>query len=209
MATIANPARPATLPTADVHFIDVPDRRCFMIDGLGIPDLSTPGSVAFQEAIQALYGVAYTLHFTLKRRGIDAGVGTLEGLWTLPEASVGGDAAALATPADAAGTAWTAIMPIPDEATDDEIAASIDDLRRKKAPPALDRMRVETLREGRAAEVLHIGPYDVEGPTIARLHAAIADAGLRPIGRHHEIYIGDPRRASPARLRTVIRQPVA
>lgn len=207
MATITAPARAASLPTTEVRFIDVPDRRCFMIDGLGIPDASVEGSGAFQEAIQALYGVAYTLHFGLKRRGVEANVGTLEALWTLPEGAASGDEVALS--AGAAKTPWTALLPVPDEATDDEIAAAIDDLRHKKAPPALERMRVETLREGRCAEVMHIGPYDIEGPTIARLHDAILAANLRPRDRHHEIYVGDPRRASPARLRTVIRQPVA
>ena len=205
MATITAPTRPETLPTTVVRFIDVPDRRCFMVDGLGMPDASAGSAGAFQEALQALYGVAYTLHFGLRKRGVMASVGTLEALWTLPDPIDDGDAAA----ADLTRTPWTALLPVPDEATDDEIAAAMDDLRRKKAPPALDLMRVETLREGRCAEVLYIGPYDKEGPTIQGLHDAILAAGHRPIGRHHEIYIGDPRRAAPSRLRTVIRQPIA
>ena len=208
MATLTAPTPRETLPTTVVRFIDVPDRRCFMVDGVGMPDASTQSSGAFQDALQALFGVAYTLHFGLKRRGVTADVGTLEGLWTLPESAHGSvDATDAVT--DPTHTPWTALLPVPDGATDDEIAAAIDDLRRKKAPPALDLMRVETLHEGRVAEVMHIGPYDIEGPTIARLHEAILAAGHRPTGRHHEIYIGDPRRASPARLRTIIRQPIA
>jgi hypothetical protein len=103
---------------------------------------------------------------------------------------------------------WTAILPLPAEASDDDVATASADLRRRRAPPALERLRVETLREGRCAEVLHIGPYDAERPTIERLHAAIAAAGHWPRGRHHEIYLGDPRRSAPQRLKTIIRQPI-
>ena len=82
-------------------------------------------------------------------------------------------------------------------------------MARKKSLPALTALRLETLEEGRAAQIMHLGPYDDEGPNIARLHAFIATQGYTPRGKHHEIYLGDPRRAAPAKLRTVLRQPVA
>jgi hypothetical protein len=190
----------STYPRAgEVRFVDAPTRRYFMVDGTGVPE----GSDTFKEAMGALYGLAYTLHFDLKRRGIEAGVGAIEGLW----ASGPGDVLRL-DEGDRDEWRWTLLLPVPDEATDDDIAAATAELRRKKNPPALDRVRVEELAEGKSAEILHIGPYEAERPTIERLHAAIADAGLRPRGRHHEIYLGDPRRTAPEMLKTVIRQPV-
>jgi hypothetical protein len=203
--TTATRTRSTALPTTEVRFIEVPDRRCFMIDGVGMPDgQAAIGATAFQEAIQALYGMGYGLHFTLKRRGVTAAVGALEALWTW------GDVAGVPPPddTDAATARWTALLPVPEEATDEEIATVGAELRRRKDPPALDRLRVESLAEGLCAEVMHLGPYHAERPTIERLHAGIAAAGRRPRGLHHEIYISDPRRGDPAKLRTVIRQPV-
>ena len=175
-----------------------------MIDGIGMPDeTSGGGSTSFTAAIQALYGVAYTLHFELKKRGVAAAVGSLEALWSWGEVE---GAQPLFQPDVTAR--WTALLPVPDEATAEEIDAAIAELRRKKDPPALALLRIETLAEGDCAEVMHVGAYDAEQPTIERLHAAIADAGRRPRGRHHEIYLGDPRRTPPQRLRTIIRQPI-
>lgn len=193
--------RPAsTYPRAgEVRFVDVPSRRFFMVDGTGVPEESE----AFKDAMGALYGLAYTLHFDLKRRGVDAGVGAIEGLW----ASGPGDLLLL-DEGDRGDWRWTLLLPIPEAATGDDIAAATAELRRKKNPPALGLVRVEELAEGTSAEILHVGPYDAERPTIERLHAAIAEAGRRPRGRHHEIYLGDPRRAAPEKLKTVIRQPV-
>jgi hypothetical protein len=100
------------------------------------------------------------------------------------------------------------LIGLPDSASDEEIEAAIADVRVRKAPPGLADLRVERWDEGRCAQTLHVGPYAAEEPTIERLHEAIRAAGLRPRGAHHEIYLGDPRRAAPERLRTVIRQPV-
>ena len=200
--------RPAT-PNAElrasadeVAFLQVRDRRVLAIDGQGAPD-----SAEFPAAIGALYPVAYGLHFALKRRGIDGRVGPLEGLWwasddlppgaTMPEAG--------ATP----GWSWTLLIGLPDGATGADVAEAIATAARKRPSAALDRLRVITLSERRVAQTLHVGPYALEAATIERLHRAIAAAGLRPVSRHHEIYLGDPRRAAPERLRTLIRQPVA
>ncbi len=103
---------------------------------------------------------------------------------------------------------WSLRLPVPDAATDREIEAAIAAVAQKQDPPALGRLRVVEWTEGRAAQILHIGPYDAEGPTIRRLHAAIEAAGARQRGIHHEIYISDPTRTAPERLKTVIRQPI-
>ena len=207
-----------------VRFLAVPSMRHLAVDGTG-----TPGGDEFREAFGALYPVGYTLHFALKARGVTASVGALEGLWWVdreepipPEAfgpagaaeRTGADAAAMepASPVAAAEPArpwsWRLLLPVPDEASDEEVAAAIAEVDRKKAPPALARLHVLTWEEGPSAQVLHVGPYDAEPATIASLHRAIADAGLRPRGCHHEIYLGDPNRSAPERLRTIIRQPV-
>ena len=182
-----------------VRFLVVPRTRHFAVDGSG-----APGGDEFREAFGALYPVAYTLHFGLRERGVQAPVGTLEGLF-----HVDGPAAGVPAP-DGAGDAWTwrLLLPVPAEATDDDIAAAIADVAAKKAPSALARLHVVDWEEGPSAQVLHVGPYAAEPPTIAALHAAITAAGLRPRGLHHEIYLGDPNRTAPERLKTVIRQPV-
>lgn len=186
-----------------VRFLDVPECRSFIVEGTG-----EPGGAEFREAFGALYPVAYTLHFGLKRRGVKAPVGALEGLWWLDHRGPLSPEEFAAPTASPRAWQWRLLLPVPAEATDEEIAAAIAEVERKKAPPALARLRVERWAEGPSAQILHVGPYDAEPPTIATLHAAIAAAGLRAHGCHHEIYLSDPNRTAPERLRTVIRQPV-
>jgi len=196
--------RALTAARADrVRFIDVPESRQFAVDSAG-----QPGGPEFQAAFGALYPVAYTLHFALKKRDIDAPVGALEGLFWF-------DGTETITPSSFSGEGpgpsawrWSLRLPVPGPATDEEIRAAISEVARKKDPPTLARLCVVEWTEGPSAQILHVGPYSAEPPTIERLHAAIASAGLRPRGRHHEIYISDPNRAAPERLKTVIRQPV-
>jgi hypothetical protein len=88
------------------------------------------------------------------------------------------------------------------------VEAAAQQVREKKDPPALDRIRFETFREGLSVQIMYFGPYADEGPTIARLHQFAADSGYRLRDKHHEIYLSDPRRSAPEKLRTVIRQPV-
>lgn len=186
-----------------VRFIDVPECRQFALDSAG-----QPGGPEFQAAFGALYPVAYTLHFALKKRRIDAPVGALEGLFwfdgteTITPSSFSGE------DPDGQAWQWSLRLPVPGPASDEEIQSAIAEVARKKEPPALAKLRVITWTEGPCAQILHVGPYSAEPPTIERLHAAIASADLRPRGRHHEIYISDPSRTAPERLKTVIRQPV-
>jgi hypothetical protein len=184
------------------RFLIVPERRYFMIDGHG-----APGDASFQAAFGALYPVAYTLHFALKRRGVSTRVGVSEGLYWF------GDAERPIVPSDFSQGArdawnWRLLLPVPEAATHEEIEGAFAEVARKKAPPALPLLRVERWAEGQAAQTLHVGPYAAEPATIEALHAAIAGAGLRPRGCHHEIYLSDPNRTAPDRLKTIIRQPV-
>ena len=105
---------------------------------------------------------------------------------------------------------WTAMIMVPDEVSAADFERARADLARKRPSPAVDKLRLVRFHEGPAAQIMHIGPYSAEGPTIERLHAFIRDHGGNFDGRrqkHHEIYLGDPRRARPEKLRTVIRQP--
>ena len=201
---VADPHHAMDARADRVRFIDLAERRDFAVDGAG-----PPGDPAFQAAFRVLYPVAYTLHFGLKRRGIAAPVGALEGLYWF-------DGVETITPAsfDPAGSdptrwRWSLRLPVPAEADTEDIEAALVEVSHKKDPPPLDVLSVVTWTEGPAAQILHVGPYSAEPGTIERLHEAIAAAGLRPRGRHHEIYISDPNRTAPERLKTVIRQPVA
>jgi hypothetical protein len=193
-----------------VDFVDVPELGFVVVDGRG-----EPGGDAFSLALQALYTVSYGAHFAVKKAtGSAPRVMPLEALWWVE--GVGAQAAmeALATGqtslADADRDRWRwramiAQLPPVDEVVVERAAA---DARAKKDLATLDDVRFERWTEGACAQTMHVGSYAVEGPTIVALHAAIADRGARPRGRHHEIYLGDPRTSAPERLRTILRQPV-
>jgi hypothetical protein len=180
------------------EIVDVPKMRFLMIDGSGDPNTSHE----FQEAIQALYGVSYTLKFTLKKSGgPEFRVAPLEALWW-------SDASGRLDASDKAGWSWTAMLRQPDFVEPAAIADATAQAKAKRELPALPKMRFETFREGLSAQIMHVGPYAAETPTIEKLHAFIAEQGCEPVGKHHEIYLGDPRRAAPEKLKTVIRQPI-
>lgn len=183
-------------------FLIVPERRYFMIDGHG-----APGGPTFQAAFGALYPVAYTVHFALKRRGVAARVGAVEGLYWFGEAEGPVNAGDFGQH-DAKDWNWRLLLPVPEAATTEEIDGAFAEVARKKAPAALGLLRVERWREGPAGQTLHVGSYASEPATIAALQETLAAAGLEPRGCHHEIYISDPNRTAPERLKTIIRQPV-
>jgi hypothetical protein len=180
--------------------VDVPELPFLMIDGHGDPNTSP----AYAEAVQAIYQVAYTLKFTLKRAdgGVDYGVMPLEGLWWVPDMST-------FSTSDKSDWDWTMLILQPTLITSDMVEQAKERAAAKHPSEAIAHVRLEQFDEGEAAQVLHIGPYAEEGPTIAGLHAFIEQQGLDLRGKHHEIYLGDPRRAAPEKLRTIIRQPVA
>ena len=185
-----------------VRFLDLPERRFVMIDGDG-----PAGDAAFTPRMPGLYATAWTLRFALKRRGPVTKVGPLEGLWWTSDGAR--DLDAIFGDADRTTWRWTLMIALPEEAADDEVETALAAGLAKLDEPFASALRIETFAEGRAAQVLHLGPYADERPTIEALHAAIAAAGLRPAGRHHEIYLGDPRRGAPEKVRTLLRQPVA
>lgn len=184
------------------ELVRVPELAFLMIDGHGDPNTSTE----YREAIQALYTVSYTLKFGLKKElGLTYRVGPLEGLWWADDMT-------LFEIGRKADWHWTAMIAQPDAVTAEWFERVRNEIRDKKQVPALERAGLERFEEGIAAQVLYLGPYSDEGPTIARLHRFIHELGYTFDGRHqkhHEIYLGDPRRSAPEKLRTIIRQPIA
>jgi len=182
--------------------VEVPGLAFLMVDGRGDPDTSE----AYHQALEALYSVAYTLKFSLKKADAERNfkVAPLEGLWWADEAAP--SMAELQRERDAWN--WTMMIAVPDEVTAEEVAAAADTAARKRELPAAALLRHERLEEGLAAQIMHVGPYAEEAPTIGLLHDFVAAQGYELRGRHHEIYLGDPRRTAPERLRTLLRHPI-
>ncbi len=178
--------------------VDVPPMQFLMIDGQGDPNTAP----AYVEALETLYAVAYTIKFVSKKQlQRDFTVMPLEGLWWTEEM-------AEFSMEDKDAWLWTAMIMQPDWIDAEMVAAAKEGVAAKKELPAISKLRFETYAEGLAAQILYIGPYAEEGPTIARLHAFIAEKGGQPAGKHHEIYLSDPRRTAPEKLKTIIRQPM-
>ncbi|HMK45170.1 MAG TPA: GyrI-like domain-containing protein [Methanocella sp.] len=189
-------------PSQKPVIIDVPDLQYLMIDGRGYPGTSQE----YWDSITALYPLAYALKFMIKKRqGVDYTVMPLQGLWWADDMSYFREN--FLTGKDA--WQWTSMIMQPDMVTASLFSEAVADVRKKKAPVSIDKVRLERYSEGMAAQILHIGPYSAEGPTIEKLHAFIEDIGYIKTGKHHEIYLSDPRKAAAEKLKTVIRQPVA
>jgi hypothetical protein len=180
--------------------------RCGAIRGLAIDGREAPGGAEFQAAMGAIFGAAYSLQFLLRDRGIDAHMRPVEALWRRHDGVQGWSEGPEAF--DPTHWSWTLFIPISEEAADEDIASALAIARRRRPSPAVERLYVKTLDEGLVVEAMHVGPYATEPETIAAMHRMADAAGLRPEGAHHEIYLGDPRRTTPDRLRTVLRQPV-
>jgi hypothetical protein len=181
--------------------VDVPDTRYLMVDGHGDPNTDP----AFTGAVEALYPVAYKLKFASRRDlGRDYVVPPLEGLWWAD------DMDAFTTARDKSRWDWTLLLMVPDWIDPAMVATAIERAATPRRPARLDDVRVETLSEGRCVQTLHVGSYDDEADVLARMHhEVIPERGLRPAGRHHEIYLSDFRKVAPDRRRTILRQPVA
>ena len=179
--------------------VDVPPMQFLMIDGHGDPNTAQE----YQDALEALYAVAYTLKFASKKAlKTDTVVPPPEGLWWAEDMEV------FTASSDKSTWDWTMMIMQPEWVTQKMFEEAVAQVEKKKNPPALPRLRLETYGEGLAVQIMHIGPYDAEGPTIARMHAFIAENGYEPAGKHHEIYLSDPRRTAPEKMKTVLRQPV-
>ncbi len=182
--------------------VKVPKLNYLMIDGEGDPNTS----IEYQEAMEALFPVSFKVKFISKKeKSQDYVVMPLEGLWWV-------DNMENFTIEDKSGWKWTAMILQPDFINKSMIEQAMEEVEEKKNPAALSKMRFETLEEGLSAQIMHIGPYSEEGPTVATLHDFIEKEGYEFDGnihgqRHHEIYLSDMRRTKPERLRTIIRQP--
>ena len=188
-------------PAKEPVLVDVPPMNYLMVDGAGDPNTSQEA----KEAIEMLFPVAYALKFMVKReKAIDYGVMPLEGLWwaeDMTQFSVENKDI----------WKWTYMIMQPEYVTRDMISKALEEVRKKKNPPALPKVRFESLHEGLAAQIIHLGPYSAEGPTIEKLHNFIKEKGYKFDGliqKHHEIYLSDFRKAAPEKLKTVIRQPM-
>lgn len=181
----------------EVARVDVPAMNFLMIDGEGDPNTAR----SYQEAVEALFSVAYAIKFKVKKTlAIDYGVLPLEGLWWA-------DDMAKFSVDDKSGWKWTMMIMQPEFVSAALVRDTIFEVKKKKDLPALGKLRFEPFSEGKAAQILHIGPFTAEGPTVARVHAFIAVNG-KLSGKHHEIYLSDIRKADPAKWKTVIRQPL-
>jgi hypothetical protein len=181
--------------------VDVPAMNFLMIDGEGNPNTS----IEFQEAMETLYSMSYTLKFALKfgkygGKKYDYPVMALEGLWWTDDMtqfiSGGKDK-----------WSWTVMIMQPDFITRLMFNAARKEVKEKRNPVALSKVRLGKYKEGPSAQIMYIGKFADEGPTIQRLHEFIKDSGHKLRGKHHEIYMSDPRRTAPEKLKTVIRQP--
>ncbi len=181
-----------------VVLVDVPEMNFLMIDGQGDPN----SSQAFQDAVAALYPLAYTLKFMVKKGeiGVDYGVLPLEGLWWSDDMTT-------FSVDKKEDWQWTLMIMQPEYITEEMVATAKEEVERKKNPPALPLVRFASFQEGRAAQTLHVGPFSEEGPTVEKVHRFIEEQGEQRTGKHHEIYLSDIRRAAPKNWKTVIRQP--
>lgn len=182
----------------DPVLLVVPPIAYLMVDGAGDPDVAP----AYVEAVQTLYAVSYGVRGIVKASGGTAWtVMPLEGLWWAQDLTT-------FTRGRRDDWRWTLLIAQHDGVTPELVAQALDAAARKGKAPAAERLRLEVLDEGECVQVLHHGPYSAEGPTIERLHAHAAEAGLTLRGKHHEVYLSDPRRVAPDRMRTILRQPV-
>jgi hypothetical protein len=187
-----------------VSLITVPQYNFLKIDGKG-----DPNGPEFQEAVQALYSISYTLKFWSKGHSVPNGwqefsVAPLEALWWV----AGNDQKTMNMNVDRSLWRWTAMLRQPDFIDLQLVSAARTEVETKKQSPSLSRVRFESFEEGIAVQILHIGPYADELPNILKITNYMNEHGFESNGLHHEIYLGDPRRTSPDKLKTVLRHPV-
>jgi hypothetical protein len=187
----------------EVSIVDVPEMSFLMIDGEGDPNISQE----YQDSIEALFSVSYKVKFISKKENSqDYVVMPLEGLWWVENPKE-------FTVQDKSGWKWTAMIRQPDFITKDVIKEAVQEVEKKKKLPALSRIKFQRLHEGLSAQIMNIGPYSQEGPTVKKLHNFIEEKGYEfngslPGEKHHEIYISNILRTKPEKLKTIIRQPM-
>jgi hypothetical protein len=196
---LKNELKPLYKPSAkEVVEVDVPAFNFLMIDGKGDPNTSQQ----YQEAVEALFSVSYAVKFMVKKgpKALDYAVMPLEGLWWSDDMSA-------FIKNDRSQWQWTMMIRQPPFVEKGIVDAAIAAAREKRNLPGLAGLRWESFHEGRCAQILHVGPFTAEGPTIERVHQFIASRAKRA-GKHHEIYLSDVRRADPKKWKTILRQPM-
>jgi hypothetical protein len=187
--------------TKEISIVDVPQMNFVMADGSGDPNKAKE----YQEAIEALYAISYSIKFAVKKeQQIDYGVMPLEGLWWADDMT-----SFAITNKD--NWKWTAMIMQPEFVTNALFDIAIQQVIKKKVLPALLKTRFRSFHEGQSAQIMYIGPFADEGPTIRMIHQFAKEHdyvfdGL--VEKHHEIYLSDFRRAEPNKLKTIIRQPI-
>jgi len=187
-----------------IDVVEVPRFQFAMLDGEIEPGYAPAESPGFQEGLTALYGISYTLKFAAKLRKedpIDYPVMALEGLWWVDEGEFD-----IHHPE---GWKWTLMIMQPDLITIGMFHEALKQLRKKKGDqPNFSKLRLERFEEGLCIQTMHIGPYSEEPATLAKMKAFAKENGYSFRGKHHEIYIGDPRKSAPEKLKTVLRYPI-
>ena len=185
---------------SEFSLLEVPAMRFLMIDGRGDPNTAP----AYKTTVEALFSVAYTLKFMSKNElGKDYVVPPLEGQWWAT------DMQTFTLRRDKSQWLWTMMIMVPDWIPAEMVVQAQVAAGEKKELSALPEMRCECYDEGLSVQIMHIGPYDEEGPTLKQMHTAFLPAhNLTFNGKHHEIYLSDPRRVEPKKLKTILRQPV-
>jgi hypothetical protein len=189
-----------TASSKEINFLEVPKLVYLMIDGHGDPNTNQ----LYKDALQALYSLAYSIKFDIKKgqQHIDTKVMPLEGLWwveDMREFSV----------EKKADWDWTMMILQPEMVTQEIFEENKRQVLKKKGLTLVEKIHLDAYKEGLCAQILHLGPYIKEGPTIVQLHAAIHEKGYQLRGRHHEIYLNTPLRTEPEKLKTIIRQPIS
>jgi hypothetical protein len=189
------------VPPKDFVFVDVPEMQFLMVDGHGDPNVAQE----YQEALEALYAVAYKIKFSSKKQlERDYVVPPLEGLWWAE------DMETFTTARDKSQWDWTMMIMTPEWVSPEIFVEAVEQVRKGKNPAALDKVRLESYQEGLSIQIMHVGSYDDEGPTLLKLHTEfLPENGYVENGKHHEIYLSDPRKVAPEKLKTVLRQPVS
>jgi hypothetical protein len=186
-------------PSKEVVVVDVPAFNFLMIDGMGDPNTSQD----YKNAVEALFAVSYALKFNVKKGklAVDYGVMPLEGLWWADNMN-----------SFAEGNKdlwkWTSMVMQPEFVTEAMFKGAVEFVRKKKNPLALPMLRFESLHEGLSAQILHIGPYSTEKATVEKIHKFMEENGYIFNGKHHEIYLSDPRKSAPEKMKTIVRQAI-
>ena len=181
----------------DVKIVDVPAMNFLLVNGEGAPT-----SQQYSEAIEVLFSVSYALKFTIKKNtGVDFSVMPLEGLWWVDDMTK-------FSSERKDEWKWTAMIMQPKYVTAEDIKVAVEQEKKKNNPVALPKVRFESFKEGPAAQIMYVGPFSAEGPTIAKIHAYIQSIGNTLSGKHHEIYLNNPATTAPEKLKTILRQPM-